>query len=66
MLYGLRAAGVEAGAGVAFRGRVRPERLCAELGTMAGGYRIVDAGADVIVVDDAWDAGVRTSRCSWS
>jgi hypothetical protein len=56
MLYGLHASEVAAGAAVAFPGRLRPERLCAELGTLAGGYRIVDAGADVIVVDGAPDA----------
>jgi hypothetical protein len=57
MLYGLHASEVPVGAAVAFPGRLRPERLCAELGTLAGGYRIVvDARADVIVVDDARNA----------
>jgi hypothetical protein len=62
VLYGLHASGVEAGAGVAFPGRVRPERLCAELGALAGGYRIVDAGGDVVVVDDGWDVASRGDR----
>jgi hypothetical protein len=58
MLYGLRASGLAVGAAVAFPGRLRPERLCAELGAIAGGYRIVadGAAADVTVVDDPRDA----------
>ncbi len=57
MLCGLRAAGIGPDASVAFPGRLRPERLCAELGALAGGYRVVTDGADVVVVDDASDAG---------
>jgi hypothetical protein len=57
MLYGLRASDVEPGGCVAFAGRLRAERLCAELGALAGGFRIADADADVVVVDDASDAG---------
>jgi hypothetical protein len=57
MLYGLRASDVESGGSVAFAGRLRAERLCAELGTLAGGFRIADADADVVVVDDASDVG---------
>jgi hypothetical protein len=56
MLYGLRASHVEPGGSVAFPGRLRAERLCAELGTLAGGFRIADGDADVVVVDDASDA----------
>ena len=56
MLYGLRASDLAAGAAVAFPGRLRPERLCGELGALAGGYRIVAAGGDVTIVDDVRDA----------
>ena len=56
LLQGLNAAGIPVGATVSFPGRLRPERLCAELGALAGGYRIVAADADVQMVDDAWDA----------
>ncbi len=56
MLQGLRAAGIAADVSVSFPGRLRPERLCAELGALAGGYRVVADGGDVVVVDDAWDA----------
>jgi hypothetical protein len=56
MLHALRAAGTEAGAVVAFPGRLRPERLCAELGAVAGGYAIHGGQADVLVVDDMWAA----------
>jgi hypothetical protein len=54
MLHGLRAAGVGAGDAIAFAGRLRPERFCAELGAIAGGYALRDESADVVVVDDAW------------
>jgi hypothetical protein len=57
MLQGLHAAEIATTATVSFPGRLRPERLCAELGARAGGYRIVAGDADVIVVDDGWDAG---------
>jgi hypothetical protein len=56
MLHGLRAAGVDAGATIAFTGRLRPERFCAELGAIAGGYVLRDEPADVVVVDDTWAA----------
>jgi len=54
MLHGLRAAGIDAGSAVAFAGRLRPERFCAELGAIAGGYVLRDEPADVVVVDDVW------------
>lgn len=57
MLQALQAADVGDGATIAFPGRLRPERLCAELGALAGGCRVVADDADVVVVDDAWDAG---------
>ena len=41
---------------VAFTGRLRPERFCAELGAIAGGYALREEPADVVVVDDAWAA----------
>jgi len=56
MLHALRAADVDAGAAVAFTGRLRPERLCAELGAIAGGYVLGGDDADVLVVDDMWAA----------
>ena len=57
MLQGLHAAGIGPPATVSLPGRLRPERLCAELGALAGGFRVVADDADVMVVDDAWDAG---------
>jgi len=54
MYHGLRAAGIDAGSAVAFAGRLRPERFCAELGAIAGGYVLRDDPADVVVVDDVW------------
>ena len=56
MLHGLRAAGIDAGGAIAFTGRLRPERFCAELGAIAGGYALREEPADVVVVDDAWAA----------
>jgi hypothetical protein len=56
MLHGLRAAGIAAGEAITFAGRLRPERFCAELGAIAGGYVVQDAPARVVVVDDTWAA----------
>lgn len=57
MLQGLQAAEVGDGGTVAFPGRLRPERLCAELGALAAGWHVVADDADVVVVDDASHAG---------
>ena len=48
------------------RAGLRPERFCAELGAIAGGYALRDEAADVVVVDDAWAAEAIEGAGSWS